>query len=182
MLPPAYAVLHDVMVPGSATGVDHMVVGPGGSFLVMSRRYAEAIAYRDGQLWAGQVSLRHDVEEARLEAQRLTHIVGSPVVPLVAFLQAVMPAAAPRAIDGVLVTGGDTVVRVITRASHTLLTSPQVADVVERALPLLHSPGSVVRSVSSKGVPRDPQPDPSVHPTMPAQATSVARVAALHVR
>lgn len=173
-LPPAYAVLHDLTLPGSKGTVDHMVVGPGGAFLVVTRRYADAISFRDGQLWAGQHQLNGDLDTARVEATLMTQLLGSPVVPVLAFLDAVLPAAAPQAIDGVLVCSGATVTRVITRASHTLLTSPQVADVVERALPLLHSPGTVVRSVSAKGVQADPTPDPSVRPVMPHEDPRIA--------
>ena len=173
-LPPAYAVLHDLTLPGSKGTVDHMVVGPGGAFLVVTRRYADAISFRDGHLWAGQHQLHGDLDTARVEATLMTQLLGSPVVPVLAFLDAVLPAAAPQAIDGVLVCSGATVTRVITRASHTLLTSPQVADVVERALPLLHSPGTVVRAVSAKGVSADPAPDTSVRPVMPHEDPRIA--------
>jgi len=178
-LPPSYAILHDLKMPGSKGNIDHLVVGPGGAFLVVTRRYTEAIAYRDGQLWAGQTSLRGDLDTARVESQFASQTMGTPVVPVLSFMDSMMPAAAPRAMDGVLVTSSDNVCRVITRASHTLLTSPQVADVVERALPLLHSPGTVVRVVSAKGVPRDPEPDPGVHPTMPPRDEPSSQVPAV---
>ncbi len=178
-LPPSYAILHDLKMPGSKGNIDHLVVGPGGAFLVVTRRYMDAISYRDGQLWAGQTSLRGDLDTARVESQFASQTMGTPVVPVLSFMDSVMPAAAPRAIDGVLVTSSDNACRVVTRASHTLLTSPQVADVVERALPLLHSPGTVVRVVSAKGVPRDPDPDPSVHPTMPPRDQPSSQVPAV---
>ena len=144
-LPSAYAVLHDLNVPGSKGTIDHLVVGPGGAFIVVSRRYGEHIEYRDGQLWAGDRSLRSVLEGARGESELLTRSLATPVVPVLAFLDTLLPAATPGVVDGVLVTADEYVVRVITRGAHTLLESHKISDVVERAVPLLHTPGTVPR-------------------------------------
>lgn len=166
-LPPAYAVLHDLKLPGSKGNVDHVVIGPGGAFVVVTRRCREQVAYSDGQLWVGQTSLRDVLDAVRVESQLLTQALQTPVVPVVGLLGVVLPAAVPTALEGVLICSGDNVTRVITRGSHTLLPPHKVGEVAERALPLLHNPGSVARSESALGVRADPVADSSVTPSVP---------------
>ena len=166
-LPPAYAVLHDLRLPGSKGNIDHVVIGPGGAFVVLTRRCSEAVVLRDGGLWAGDQSLSDVFNAARVESQLLTQSLLTPVVPVVALLDTRLPAATPGSLEGVLVCSGDRVVRVITRGSHTLLPPHLVGEVAERALPLLHNPGSVPRTESALGVRADPAPDTSVRPVVP---------------
>lgn len=169
-LPPAYAILHDLKLPGSKGNVDHLIVGPGGAFVVMARRCIEAISLLDGCLWSGEQSLHDVFEVARVESQLLTHALGTTVVPVVALLGVRLPAAAPHAIEGVLVCQAELIVRVVTRASHTLLPPHKVSEAAERALPLLHNPGSLVRTESALGVKPDPPADTSVNPVVPPSA------------
>ena len=56
VLPPAYALLHDLRLPGSKGNVDHLVIGPGGAFVVVIRRCPHAVEYRDGKLFADSQS------------------------------------------------------------------------------------------------------------------------------
>ena len=85
----------------------------------------------------------------------------------------------PPKVAGILVCTSDLVGRVITRGSHTLLPPHQVAEVTERALPLLHSPASMPRTESALGVQAEPSPDmsvtPVVAPHMPPSAKSLQR-------
>ena len=167
-LPAAYAVMHDLNVPGSKGTTDHVIVGPGGAFIVVSRRYGEHIDFRDGQLWAGDRSMRSVLEGARVESELMTQTLATPVVPVLALLDTLLPAATPGVVDGVLVTAEENVVRVITRGAHTLLGPDKVLDITQRAMPMLHSPGSVERIDGATGVPvalpdrgmRLPTPDP----------------------
>lgn len=168
-LPVAYAVMHDLNVPGSKGTIDHVVVGPGGAFIVVSRRYGEHIDYRDGQLWAGDRSMRSVLDGARVESELMTQTLGTPVVPVLALLDTLLPAATPGVVDGVLVTSDENVVRVITRGAHTLLGPDKVNEITQRALPMLHTPGTVQRADGSAGVAapqvadrgmRLPTPDP----------------------
>ena len=78
-LPTAYSILHDLRVPGSKGNIDHVVVGPGGAFLVVTRRYAQSISYKADQLFAGDTSLRGDLDSARVESQLLTQTLGTHV-------------------------------------------------------------------------------------------------------
>lgn len=158
-LPVAYTVLHDLNVPGSKGTIDHVVVGPGGAFIVVSRRYGEHIDYRDGQLWAGDRSMRSVLDGARVESELMTQSLATPVVPVLALLDTMLPAATPGVVDGVLVTSDENVVRVITRAAHTLLGPDKVHDITQRALPMLHTPGTVARAEGSAGVRVETAPD-----------------------
>lgn len=173
-LPPAYAILHDLKLSGSKGNVDHLVIGPGGAFVVVTRRCREAVNYSDGQLWAGQTSLRDVLDAVRVESQLLTQALQTPVVPVVGLLGVVLPAAVPNALDGVLICSGENVTRVITRGSHTLLPPHKVGEAAERALPLLHNPGSVARTESALGVRADPVADSSVNPVVPPPAPASA--------
>lgn len=172
MLPPAYALLHDLRLPGSKGNVDHLVVGPGGAFVVVIRRCSHTVEFRDGELWADSQSLSDVLVAAEQEAQLLTQLLRTPVVGVVALLDATLPAAMPPKVSGVLVCAGDLISRVVTRGSHTLLPPHQVAEVSERALPLLHSAGSVPRTESSLGVQAEPSPDRSVVPVMPPHVSA----------
>lgn len=174
-LPVAYAVLHDLNVPGSKGTIDHVVVGPGGVFVVVSRRYGEHIDYRDGQLWAGDRSMRSVLEGARAESELMTQSLATPVVPVLALLDSMLPAATPGVIDGVLVTSEDNVVRVITRGAHTLLGPDKVADITDRAMPMLHTPGSIPRTDPASGAPAPLLPDRAMRlPTPDPMAGQVA--------
>ena len=155
-LPAAYAVLHDLSVPGSKGTIDHVVVGPGGAFIVVSRRYGEHIDFRDGQLWAGDRSMQSVLEGARAESEVMTRTLATPVVPVLALLDTLLPAATPGVVDGVLVTSEDYVVRVITRGAHTLLGPDKVHDITQRALPMLHTAESEPRVDPGPGGHADP--------------------------
>lgn len=159
-LPPAYSILHDLNVPGSKGTIDHVIIGPGGAFIVISRRYGEHIDYRDGQLWAGDRSMKSVLDGARVESELMSQTLATPVVPVLALLDALLPAATPGVVDGVMVTSDDNIVRVITRGAHTLLTPDKVADITQRAMPMLHTPQSVRRSDDSTGVRSDPLAPP----------------------
>jgi hypothetical protein len=174
-LPPSYALLHDLRLPGSKGNIDHLVIGPGGAFVVVIRSCSEKIEYRDGQLWTGEQSLRDVLTAAQVESQLLTQSLRTPVVAVVALLDVVLPAATPPKVDGVLVCSGDLVVRVVTRGSHTLLPPHQVAELTERALPLLHDGRSFPRTESALGVRAETSPDLSVSPMVPALAPASAQ-------
>lgn len=169
-LPPAYALLHDLRLPGSKGNVDHLVVGPGGAFVVVTRRCSEPVSFHEGTLWVGELSLGDVLAAAKVESQLLTQTLGTTVVPVVTLLGVQPPASLPQAIGGVLVCAADNVVRVITRASHTLLPPHKVGEATERALPLLNNPGSEVRTESALGVRADPPADSSFNPVVPASA------------
>ncbi|MCE9620764.1 MAG: NERD domain-containing protein [Actinomycetia bacterium] len=178
-LPLAYTVLHDLNVPGSKGTIDHVVIGPGGAFIVVSRRYGEHIDYRDGQLWAGDRSMRSVLDGARVESELMTQTLSTPVVPVLALLDTLLPAATPGVVDGVLVTSDEYVVRVITRGAHTLLSPDKIHEITQRALPLLHTSGTVQRAEGSAGVLVPTGPDhgrrlPTPQPLSPESGRTLA--------
>lgn len=176
-LPPAYALLHDLKLPGSKGNIDHLVIGPGGAFVVVTRRCQEAITFRGGQLWSGDLSLRDLLDAARVESQLLTQSMGTPVVPVVTIIGVLVSASLPSAVDGVLLCSAEDVVRVVTRGSHTQLPPHKVSEAAERALPLLHNPGSVARTEAASGQRVEPIAAASFKPVMPP-STSPAENAA----
>ena len=167
VLPPSYAVIHDLRVPGSRGNIDHVVIGPGGAFVVMTRRFDGQLSFHDGQMWAGDSSLKGDFESARVESQMLTQSLGTPTVPVIGYLGAALPAEAPSALDGVLVCAAENLVRVVSRGSHTMLAPDKVLDAARRAVPLQNSPGSVTRGEALVPPPL-PAPPGLPRPTAPA--------------
>jgi len=50
-----WAVLHDLAVPGSQANLDHLVIGPGGVFVIDSKQYRGRLQLDpSGQLWHGR--------------------------------------------------------------------------------------------------------------------------------
>jgi hypothetical protein len=170
VLPPAYSVIHDLRVPGSKGNIDHVVIGPGGAFVVMTRRFDGQLSYHDGQLWAGDSSLRGDFESARVEAQLLTQSLGTPVVPVIGYLGAGLPHGAPSALDGVLVCSAEMLVKVVSRGSHTSLSPEKVVEAARKAVPFQNSPGSVTRGLGQ--VPPPPAPLQRPAPGVPGTAAT----------
>ena len=171
-LPETYTILHDLQVPGSKGNVDHLVVGPGGAFLVITRRHEEGVAFRDGQLFVGSTPMRADLEVARQEASLLAQSLGVPVVPVLGLYGAPVPASVPAAIEGVLVTPADRIDRVIAGNAHTMMPTPKIAEAAERALPLLHSPGSTPRVLMAAAAARQAPPPPIAPAPLAAPVSS----------
>lgn len=166
-LPPAYALLHDLRLPGSKGNIDHLVVGPSGAFVVVTRRCPHTVEFREGQLWAGSQSLSDVLTAAHVESQLLTQLLRTQVVAVLALLEATLPAEFPSKVAGVFVCTGELVCGVVTGGSHTLLPTHLVAEITERGLPLLHNGGSTLRTESALGVPAELAPDTSFFPVVP---------------
>ena len=155
-LPASYTILHDLTLPGGRGKVDHVVVGPGGAFLVLTRRVDGPLSFQHDQLFAGPTSLKPALDGARVEAQALTQSLGTPVVPIIGLLGTVVQESIPGAIEGVLVTAAEQMARVVSRGSHTLLPSTKVTEVADRAMPLLATPGARPRGGPVAAVPSPP--------------------------
>jgi hypothetical protein len=182
-LPETYTILHDLRVPGSKGNIDHVVIGPGGAFLIVTRRHDDGVQFHDQQLWAGPTSLKNDFDASRQEAQILSQTLGTPVVPVIGLLGAPVPVAVPSAIDGVMVCALENVDRVVTRNAHTLLPTPKIAEAAERALPLLNTPGSTPRVLLTEAAKRQiaaaaAPPVPAAMSIAPAMGAGTASAAA----
>ncbi len=141
----AHSILHDLKLDGVQGNVDHVVVGPGGAFVVVTRRFAQPLTVSGSMLYSGDRPLRPEFDALKVVAARLADTLGTPVMPVMAFHGGVLPASAPQEVDGVYVCAVENVVRVVTRASHTLLAPHKVTEITERAVPHLFNPASVPR-------------------------------------
>lgn len=170
-LPSSYALLHDLTLPDGRGRADHVVVGPGGAFMVLARRVGEPLTVQGDQLFSGAESLKPTFDSARHSAQALTQSLGTPVVPMIAVLGVSALGAVPGAFDGVLLTSADQTAQVVGRGSHTQLTEPKVNEVVDRAAPMLSVPGVRARGAA---VPIPPSPAPAPPQRVASQVVAPA--------
>jgi Nuclease-related domain len=90
-----WAILHDLAVPGSRANLDHLVIGPGGVFVINSKQYRGRL-WLDvvGKLWHGRHSLAPTLGAVSWEADQAARILPDPgmaVVPIVAVHGAQVP-------------------------------------------------------------------------------------------
>jgi hypothetical protein len=90
-----WVVLHDLAVPGSRANIDHLVIGPGGVFVIDSKQYRARLqldAY--GKLWHGGYPLAPSLRAVSFEADQAAHVLPDPgvvVLPVVAVHGAQVP-------------------------------------------------------------------------------------------
>jgi hypothetical protein len=66
-----WAVLHDLALPGSQANLDHLVIGPGGVFVIDSKQYRGRLQLDPfGRLWHGRHLLAPTLRAADFEADR----------------------------------------------------------------------------------------------------------------
>ena len=90
-----WAVLHDLAVPGSRANIDHLVVGPGGVFVIDSKHYRGRLQLDPtGRLWHGRYPLAPTLRTVDYEADQAALVLTDPdvvVVPVVAVHGAQVP-------------------------------------------------------------------------------------------
>jgi hypothetical protein len=83
-----WAVLHDLAIPGSRANFDHLVIGPGGVFVIDSRQYRGRLQLDgSGRLWHGRYPLAPTLRAVSFEADQAARVLPYPgvaVVPIVA--------------------------------------------------------------------------------------------------
>ena len=83
-----WVVLHDLAVPGSQANLDHLVIGPGGVFVIDSKQYRGRLQLDSaGRLWHGRYPLAPILHAVSFEADRAAQVLPDPgvaVVPIVA--------------------------------------------------------------------------------------------------
>jgi hypothetical protein len=83
-----WAVLHDLAVPGSRANLDHLVIGPGGVFVIDSKQYRGRLQLDPtGRLRHGRHPLAHTLRAVDFEADQAARVLPDPgvaVVPIVA--------------------------------------------------------------------------------------------------
>jgi hypothetical protein len=90
-----WAVLHDLAVPGSQANIDHLVIGPGGVFVIDSKQYRGRLRLDSfGRLWHGRYPLAATLRAVDYEADQAAKVLVDPdvvVVPIVAVHSAQVP-------------------------------------------------------------------------------------------
>jgi hypothetical protein len=90
-----WAILHDVAVPDSRANIDHLVIGPGGVFVIDSKHYRGRLQLDpSGRLWHGCCPLTPTFRAVSFEADQAAQVLPDPgvaVVPIVAVHGARVP-------------------------------------------------------------------------------------------
>jgi hypothetical protein len=90
-----WAVLHDLALAGSAANIDHLVIGPGGVFVIDSKHYRGRLQLDGaGRLWHGRFLLAPILRAVDFEADQAARVLADPdvvVVPIVAVHGAQVP-------------------------------------------------------------------------------------------
>jgi hypothetical protein len=90
-----WAVLHDLAVPGSRANLDHLVIGPGGVFVIDTKQYRGRLQIDpSGRLWHGCYPLAPSVQAVSFEADQAALVLTDTdvvVVPIVAVHGAQVP-------------------------------------------------------------------------------------------
>jgi hypothetical protein len=83
-----WLVLHDLAVPGSRANIDHLVIGPGGVFVIDSKQYRGRLQLDpSGRLWHGRYSLAPALRAVSFEADQAAQVLTDPdvvVLPVMA--------------------------------------------------------------------------------------------------
>jgi hypothetical protein len=90
-----WAVLHDLAIPRSRANLDHLVIGPGGVFVIDSKQHRGRLQLDPtGRLWHGRCPLAPTLQAVSFEADQAAHVLPDPgmaVVPIVAVHGAQVP-------------------------------------------------------------------------------------------
>jgi hypothetical protein len=123
-----WAVLHDLAVPGSRANLDHLVIGPGGVFVIDSKQYRGRLQLDgSGRLWHGGYPLAPALRTVSFEADQAARVLPDPGVAVVPIM----------AIHGVPVPWGKVVMEGVPVVSARRLPS------MLRALPVVLGPERV---------------------------------------
>jgi Nuclease-related domain len=138
-----WAVLHDLAVPGSRANLDHLVIGPGGVFVIDSKQYRGRLQLDPtGRLWHGRYPLAPAVRAASWEADQAAQVLPDPgmaVLPVVAVHGAQVPWG-KVVIDGVPVVSARRLPRML-RQLPVVLGPERVAWLADQARVRFHPAG-----------------------------------------
>jgi hypothetical protein len=135
-----WAVLHDLAVPGSRANIDHLVIGPGGVFVIDSKQYRGRLQLdRSGRLWHGRYPLAPALRAVSFEADQTALVLTDPdvvVVPILAIHGTQAPWGKVVA-DGVPVVAARRLPRML-RQLPAVLGPEQVANLAAQARVRFH--------------------------------------------
>jgi hypothetical protein len=136
-----WAVLHDLAVPHSQANIDHLVIGPGGVFVIDSKQYRGRLQLDpSGRLWHGRYPLAPTLKAVSFEADQAAVVLPDPGVVVVPIM-AVHGTQVPR---GKVVMNGVPVVAAgrlpsMLRALPAVLGPERVAAVADQARIRFHA-------------------------------------------
>jgi hypothetical protein len=132
-----WIVLHDLAVPGSRANLDHLVIGPGGVFVVDSKQYRGRLQLApDGSLWHGRYPLAPALRAARFEADQAAHLLASNATAVVAVHGTPVPWGT-LTVDGVAVVSAGHLPDLL-RAQPPVLAPQRATWLAERARSRFH--------------------------------------------
>jgi hypothetical protein len=130
-----WAVLHDLAVPGSRANIDHLVIGPGGVFVIDSKQYRGRLQLDPtGRLWHGRYSLGSALRAVSFEADQAAQVLPDPGVvvrPIMAIHGAQVPWG-KVVMDGIPVVPAKRLPSML-RALPTVLEPERVAELADEA-------------------------------------------------
>jgi Nuclease-related domain len=136
-----WAVLHDLAVPGSRANLDHLVIGPGGMFVIDSKQYRGRLQLdTTGRLWHGRYPLAPALRVVSFEADQAAQVLTDPgmaVLPIVAVHGAPVPWG-KVVMDGVPVVAARGLPSML-RQLPAVLGPERVADLANQARVRFHA-------------------------------------------
>jgi hypothetical protein len=136
-----WAVLHDLAVPCSQANIDHLVIGPGGVFVIDSKQYRGRVHLDpSGRLWHGRYPLAPTLRAVSFEADQTAQVLPDPgvaVVPIVAVHGAQVPWG-KVVVDGVPVVAARRLPSML-RALPAVVGPERVADLADQARVRFHA-------------------------------------------
>jgi hypothetical protein len=136
-----WAVLHDLAVPGSRANMDHLVIGPGGVFVIDSKLYRGRFQLdSSGRLWHGRYPLAPALRAVSFGADQAAQVMPDPgvvVLPIVAVHGAQVPWG-KIFIDGVPVVPARRLPSML-RALPAVLGPVRIADLANQARVRFHA-------------------------------------------
>jgi Nuclease-related domain len=138
-----WAILHDLSVPRSQTNIDHLVIGPGGVFVIDSKQCRGRLQLDpSGRLWHGRHPLTPTLRAVSFEADQTAQVLPDPgmaVVPIVAVHGAQVPWG-KIVVDGVPVVAARRLPSML-RTLPSVLGPERVADLANQARVRFHAAG-----------------------------------------
>jgi hypothetical protein len=136
-----WVVLHDLAVPGSRANIDHLVIGPGGVFVVDSKQYRGRLQLdSSGRLWHGRFPLAPTLRTVSFEADQAAQVLPNPgvaVVPIMSVHGALVPWG-KVVMDGVPVVPARRLPSML-RALRAVLGPERVAGLADQARVRFHA-------------------------------------------
>jgi hypothetical protein len=130
-----WVVFHDLAVPGSSANADHLVIGPGGIFLLDSKNWRGRLAFTaDGTLWHGSYPLTATLATIGFESSAIADALDVPrhtVQPMMVLHGSTIPWG-EQYLSGVAILPAGRLVATLL-ALPPLLTDEQIAQLGDRA-------------------------------------------------